>query len=233
MSRSSQLLELQLIDTQLDNNQKRLREIAKILSDNKEIEAAEKQVTIAAEVLETSTKFLREAESLVQDQRLKIKQTDTKLYSGKINNPKELQDLQNESEALRRYLSILEDRQLESMLEVDEKKEVLIQIEAIFARILENANIIKDELSSEKTEINRENNNLEDRRITTVKSIPRDDLSIYEKLRKQRFGVAVSKVSEGACSSCGATLTAALAQLARSPSQITFCETCGRILCDQ
>ncbi|MFN2235225.1 MAG: C4-type zinc ribbon domain-containing protein [Anaerolineales bacterium] len=45
-----------------------------------------------------------------------------------------------------------------------------------------------------------------------------------------RAGVAVAKVEDRACKACGSTLTASLNQAARSPSQIVFCDSCGRIL---
>ncbi len=231
MSRSSQLFELQLIDLRLDQNKKRLLEINKILSDDTDISSANKQLKEANEELKISFKSLREAEIKVQDQRHKIKQTETKLYGGKIKNPKELQDLQNESNSLKRYLSVLEDRQLELMLEVDEKKDLVSSAKTILDRTLEISTNIHTNLSSEKIQINNENEELIHKRRSKLSLIPQEDADIYERLRKQRFGVAVSEVIDHACSACGATLTAALAQSARSPSQITFCENCGRILC--
>ena len=58
-----------------------------------------------------------------------------------------------------------------------------------------------------------------------------EDLAVYVRLREQRAGVAVSRVKDRACGACGSTLTAALNQAARSPSQVVFCDLCGRILC--
>jgi predicted nucleic acid-binding Zn-ribbon protein len=69
-----------------------------------------------------------------------------------------------------------------------------------------------------------------DLRQEAVKNVTPDDLITYDRLRKQRAGVAVAKVEERACNACGATLTAALHQAARSPSQVVFCDSCGRIL---
>jgi predicted nucleic acid-binding Zn-ribbon protein len=57
-----------------------------------------------------------------------------------------------------------------------------------------------------------------------------DDLDRYEQLRKKAHGVAVTTVNNRSCFACGAILTAAHYQAARSPNQITLCETCGRIL---
>ena len=231
MSRSKILYELQIIDSQLDQNQNRLGEIATILKDDAEIVSAENHLKVANELLETSTKSLRGAEKKVKDQRLKIKQTDAKLYGGKIQNPKELQDLQDESESLKRFLSVLEDRQLECMLDSDDKKEAMSGAQDFLQKAKEKYLQLKNQLTLEKSKIESKNQYLKNKRISKTEDIHEDDIRIYERLRIQRYGVAVSMVNDRACSACGATLTAALAQSARSPSQITFCETCGRILC--
>lgn len=231
MSRSSDLNELQLIDSQQDQHRNRLKEIRAILVDNAEIKRVEANLKRGDNALEAAQKDLRAAEQKVKDQRLKIQQTNAKLYGGKIRNPKELQDLQEEGEALKRFLTVLEDRQLECMLEVDDKKELRNTAQEEFNTALRSAENLHAELDMEKSKIEKENQVLENKRQNQIQFIPADDLAIYERLRKQRFGVAVSMVKDRACSACGATLTAALHQIARSPSQITYCETCNRILC--
>jgi predicted nucleic acid-binding Zn-ribbon protein len=230
MSRSSDLYNLQLIDSQLDGHQRRLLEIEEALSDKTKIQAAEKILESRTYEYEATKKELKKAEELVQAQRLKIKQTDTKLYSGKISNPKELQDLQEEKMALKRYLSILEDRQLENMLEMDEKRDQFTKAKTGYDSVVENHHNLSIQLNADKVEISSSIKELETRRDSLHNLISKEDLSVYHQIRKQRNGVAVSRVEDRACSSCGATLTAALHQAARSPNQITICESCGRIL---
>jgi len=230
MSRTSNLYDFQLVDSQLDQYKSRLKEIAALLANNAEIKNAEENYKKADETQTIAVSELRNAEKLVREQRLKIKITDSKLYGGKISNPKELQDLQDEGEALRRYLSVLEDRQLECMLIVDDVRAKQENAKEILNRAINNAKHLHAELSTEKSEIESKIQTLDSRRSTISGSISSEDLAVYERLRKQRFGVAVSKLNNQACSACGATLTAALHQAARSPSQITHCEACGRIL---
>ena len=75
----------------------------------------------------------------VNKQKVKIEQSEASLYSGNVTNPKELQDLQNEAAALKRYLVTLEDRQLEAMLEVEtaeqSKQAALDKLEGVKARL--------------------------------------------------------------------------------------------------
>jgi predicted nucleic acid-binding Zn-ribbon protein len=230
MSRSSLLYDLQLIDSQLDQHKNRLEEIGIILADNTDIKKAEITLKTTEEILNAGEKDLREAETKVKEQRLRIKQTDTKLYGGNIRNPKELQDLQEESDSLKRYLSLLEDRQLECMLDVDDKKERSETAHRSLSKVLDNFDALHNGLIAERTMIEIKCQVLETRRRSIAELISPEDFTIYENLRRNRLGVAVSKVNDRACSACGATLTAALYQASRSLSQITLCDTCGRIL---
>ena len=61
-------------------------------------------------------------EEEVREQQIKIEQNQSRLYSGKVTNPKELQDLQAEAEAFKRQLSLHENRQLEKMMALEERQ---------------------------------------------------------------------------------------------------------------
>ena len=163
-------------------------------------------------------------------QRLKIKSTDAKLYGGRITNPKELEDLQGESEALKRYLSVLEDRQLESMLELDDHKESYVNAKNNLEAVEGEIRSRHDDLIHERMIIQDDMKNFESKKVSIVALIDTEDLSLYEKIRTKSHGMAVAEVLNQSCTACGATLTAALNQAARSRNQITLCETCGRIL---
>jgi predicted nucleic acid-binding Zn-ribbon protein len=230
MSRSSNLYDLQLIDSQLDRHSKRKNEIAKILADDSEITSAQKRLDKITEELNKAEKELTSAEHKVQDQRSKIKRTESRLYGGKITNPKELKDLQDESEALKRYLEVLEERQLERMLELDEVIERFEAADENLNSATKKKHLLSSDLTAEKSKIEKEIQGLETQRKNLTKQISPEDLSLYQLLRKKSYGVAVAKVNNRACSACGATLTAALHQAARSPTKISRCETCGRIL---
>jgi predicted nucleic acid-binding Zn-ribbon protein len=210
MSQTFKLYRLQQIDSQLDRIRARLREIEAALQEDQAIKEAQKNLDQAAQHLEAQRKSLQQAEEQVREQRLKIEQTEATLYSGKIHNPKELQDLQNETAALKRYRSTLEDRQIEVMIAVEEAE--------------------AGQSESKQASLNAELGHLETEREAAARSIEAADLTLYNQLRQQRRGVAVAKVSDKACSACGSTLNASLLHAARSPSQIVRCDACGRIL---
>ena len=112
MSQTFKLYRLQQIDREIDRGNARLKEIEIELADDSQIKRSEKRVEAARTEREQAAKELRIAEQGVQDQRMKIERSEATLYGGKVANPKELQDLQQEGESLRKHLSTLEDLQL-------------------------------------------------------------------------------------------------------------------------
>ncbi|KXK15344.1 MAG: putative zinc ribbon domain protein [Chloroflexi bacterium OLB14] len=65
-------------------------------------------------------------------------------------------------------------------------------------------------------------------REASLAPIETTSLQSYNELRKQKRGVAITEIEDGACASCGTTINAAAQQNARR--QIVYCPSCGRIL---
>ena len=230
MSQPFKLFRLQQLDSQLDQGRNRLREIETALNDNAALNKAKQNAAKAEADLSSAQKVLQRAEESVQAQNIKIEQTETTLYGGSVRNPKELQDLQNESAALRRYLDTLEERQLEALIAAEERDEEHNKALENLSKITAETDKLNLQLTSEKENLLKEINRLEGERQAAVAGIPQADLNLYERLRLQRRGVAVAKVNVNVCSACGSSLNAALLQAARSPNQLSHCESCGRIL---
>ena len=230
MSQSFKLFRLQQIDTQLDATQLRLDEIELILNDNQSVNEAQIGLETAKDILNHARIDLRRAEGNVQTQTLKIEQTEASLYSGKVQNPKELQDLQNESAALKRYLVVLEERLLEAMLVEEGAQEAARLAENNLAQVKSQVGGQHHQLTDEREILQKDMLRLSGEREAALKTIPAEDLNLYSRLRTQRGGIAVAKVSDKSCSACGSTLSTSLLYAARSPNQINCCDLCGRIL---
>lgn len=230
MSRPFKLFRLQQLDSQLDAHQTRLAQIATALQEDEQLQQAIAQAAEAEAQWKAAQLALRRAESEVSQQRIKIEQTEATLYSGRVHNPKELQDLQNDSAALKRYLSVLEDRQLDAMLAEEEAAARHEQAQNALAQARTASELRHASLSAEQAKLQRECLQLEQERQAALAAIPAEDLQLYNELRQKRRGVAVARVSDRACAACGSILSTSLLQLANSPNQLTRCETCGRIL---
>jgi uncharacterized protein len=230
MSQPFKLHRLQLIDSQLDQKRSRLAAIEQILQDDSQLQAAQAVLAKSEQTLGDAQRILRQAEAEVQAQRIKIEQNQAALYGGKIRNPKELQDLQNEAGALKRYLAVLEDRQLETMIVVEDAEAEHDQASAELANL--KARRIEDNaaLLGEQSALLKDVARLEDERAATVSTIEEADLHLYEELRVSRRGNAVAQIQDNACAACGSTLTPGTIQTARSGGSLTRCTFCGRIL---
>ena len=230
MSASLGLYRLQLVDSRIDEVRSRLETIRQTLENDEEVLQAKKQVAEREAKLKLAQKALQLAEAEVDRQKVKIEQSESHLYSGNVKNPKELQDLQNEIAALKRHVVTLEDRQLDSMLEVEEteqaKQTALEALEQIKQRFADQ----NQTLTNEQDILTKEYERLETERQAARSPLDPDLLTVYEQLRQQKRGLAIAAVSDGACAACGTTLTPAQLQSARSTPQSYYCPTCGRIL---
>jgi predicted nucleic acid-binding Zn-ribbon protein len=230
MNLAFKLYRLQQIDSQLGKGSGRLRQIEEILADDNDLKQASREVEFAESGLAKTRAELAKAERDTGAQKEKISETEQKLYSGRITNPKDLQDLEREVDALRRRLDVLEDRQLEAMFTTENAQEMLntahAQVDAVSARSVERNASLLGEQSVLLAEVTR----LEEERIAAISSIDPQDLSRYDHLRLQKKGVAVTRVVDKTCGACGATLSATLLQAAHSPNDLAYCTTCGRIL---
>ena len=230
MSHVFKLYRLQQIDSQLDHAKERIAQINHLLVDTQALQQAEGLVNASTKQLEDAHRALTKAENEVKSQRLKIEETEATLYGGKVRNPKELQDLEKDVEALKRYLTVLEDRLLETMVNQEDAEAGLRrhtdEFQAIRSYTETQHSLLRAEISTLTKEIGR----LEKERDPTVSTIDPADMKLYDQLRSQRKGVAVARVSDNACSACGSVLTPGMVQGAHSPTQIVRCTFCGRIL---
>jgi len=230
MSQSLDLYRLQKIDSQREKAASRIRAIDQILLNDLALRQAQNELAACDQALQAARHNLKLAEDAVQAQAIKIEQNQAALYGGKVKNPKELQDLQHESSALKRYLSVLEDQQLDAMLALENSEQEYQKAAGFLDRTQSDSAQKNSTLVSEKQGLQRDIERLESERQATIKPIPVEAQAIYEKLLKQKRGLAVAVVLDNTCSGCGSTLTPAEWQAARSPNMISYCPTCGRIL---
>lgn len=230
MSLAFHLAQLQKIDTQLDQIQVRINEIDLILSTDDHLAQAMAAERLAKENVILARKNQRQIEETIQKHRIKMETSEAALYGGKIKNPKELQDLQNEILSLKKLIATQEDVLLESMLVLEQAEE---QKQAAAQNLIhaegESANRLAG-LMGEKNQLLKTKERLITEKEAALPQISEMDLTVYNRLREQKRGLAVSQVEDGACKGCGSALRPAEIQLARSPTQMVRCSTCGRIL---
>lgn len=230
MSRAANFFRLQTIDSQLDSRRARLEAVKLALSQNEAVEKARRELALAEASWDQAKRDLRSTEAAVQGQSAKITEAETRLYSGAVKNPKELQDLQRDVESLKRHRSTLEDRQLDAMgiAEQAEAAHALAHAAALAAEA--DAGRANAELAQEKQALETEIGRLDIEREAGEAPISPEDLRVYEELRRRKRGVAVSRLEDGVCSSCGVAPSSSRIQDARQGDSIIRCGNCERIL---
>ncbi len=230
MSNSLNLFRLQKIDSQIEKIKIQVSKIEKILNDDRLVGQALKKV----EKVKGEEKIIRlqlnKIEHRVEAQRHKQSLSQAALFGGKIKNPKELQDLEMESEALKRNIAQLEDQQLDLMLEHELAEKNLENAERALAQVkeasLQENSLLMGERSSLLKKLERINREKEavDRAITAPFRM------LYDNLREKKNGIAVVAVIDGSCGICGQSITQADQQRIKSSSSLVYCPSCGRIL---
>ena len=224
------LYRLQQVDSQIDGIQARQKWIQDTLQNDASLRAATQAFDSTDKKSKDALRALKQTEAEVEKQRIKIEQTEASLYGGRVQNPKELQDLQKDIASLKKYQQTLEERELEAMLLAETAEN---ELQAARQELEKTQASVKDQnrdLTSENEALNKDLERLEHERNAILSDLVSSAVSTYDQIRKQRRGIAVATISEAACSACGTTLTLSLQQSARSATQLFNCPTCGRIL---
>src|SRR5262245_46809119 len=119
MSRAASLLQLQGIDLEMDAKQNRQRAIDAALGDDPAVKQAQRDLLEAQTQLHVARVGVKNLEYENQSLGKKIAEVDSRMYGGKVSNPKELQDLQNDLASLQRRREALEERQFEALLNAE------------------------------------------------------------------------------------------------------------------
>lgn len=230
MSDSLNLYRLQQLDTRLAQIESRQKTIAEALESNAQLKEAKSNLDLTTTRRLTVSRELKQKENDAAEKKIKIEQIESNLYAGTIHNPKELQGLQAELDSLKRNLASLEDQELQDMLALD-----IIQGEYKIAaekynEILNRVTQENKDLVIEQSNLQKEAERLTIERQATTQSIENKTLSLYDEIREQRHGIAVTTISDNSCDSCGAVLTPAQKQSAHHSHQLFRCPSCGRFI---
>jgi uncharacterized protein len=230
MSQAEALYNLQEIDLQILRHQRRLSEITAALSDNASVNSASQMVEVAEAVLIPLRARQRELELEIQSNTLKAKAAEDRLYSGKVQSPKELQDLQNEGAALRRRNDDLETRLLELMLEIETAEADLAEKEQVLSQISADWESEQAELLAEQAELEKAVEVLNDNRQIALIPVATDSLKVYNSLSKRKANQPIARLIGSSCGTCGIELTQVVIKAARQQDSFVECTNCGRIL---
>lgn len=230
VSQATFLYRMQVFDQTLTKRRARLAEIKAILGKDEQVVEARNQLEAAEKALKPWHTRARDLDLEIQSVAQKIKTTDQTLYSGKISNPKALQDMQDEIASLKRRQSQLEDQLLEAMLQGEEGQTAVAGTQKQLNEVQALWKGTQVDLLAEQQRLESEVATLEAQRKEAAAAIDRDSLNSYETLRAKKHGQAVALMEGDSCIFCGVEQTSMIAQKVRQGKELIYCGSCGRIL---
>ena len=222
------LVELQEIDSQLEDLNSLLGDLPKMVEELNEEESSLqtkinndkislKDVNLNTNKSETTNSELQEKINKLTDQLFLV--TNNKQYDALTNEIEHLKGQKEEHESL--IISFIEEKEiLEKNITEHE-----IQIEELKTDL----NIRRKKLDEALSDTAEEKAGLEKSRVNQIAKIDEITIQVYNKVISARSGVAVVSLSGDSCGGCGASLTLQLASEIRAGA-IYRCDSCGRFV---
>lgn len=230
MNNTFSLYRLQQLDSQRIERLKRIKQIDQIIASDKAVLKAKSVVQKADDALTSNNNELENVRLKVEEKALKLKLTQAKLFGGKISATKELQDLQAESEALRRTIKTLEDEQMVLLEANDVCQDAKKAAEAGLQQLLNKKASENSLLLGEREKLKMQLPKINSQRESLKSQLDEKLLKEYDALFKSKGGVAVAEIFDGSCKACGVELSPTDIQQAANPNVLMKCKSCGRIL---
>ena len=222
------LVELQNIDTQLEDLNSLLGNLPKmveelnqkeddLLSKIEQNKIKLKNINLSSNKSETSNSQIDEKINKLTDQLFLV--TNNKQYDALTNEIEHLQDQKSNHET--DLLTYIEEKDILEKQIVDDEK--------LCEELKEDLNNRRGKLEKAMSETAEEKEALEKSRSEKVSEIDENIIQIYTKVISARSGVAVVSLSGDSCGGCGAALPPQKASEVRS-GEPHRCDSCGRFL---
>lgn len=230
MNQPEALYRLQEVELGILRLQQRLRQIADLLANDEATQQAQGQVAAAQNHLNPLKTRLRNLEHDIQQNESKTRSTDQQLYSGSVKNPKEMQDMQQEIESLKRWHGELENMLLEAMMAAEEAETLLAEAETNLAALTASKGEEHRHLLDEQATLQAQVEEYKQRRQQVLREVTPENLKIYTTMKPRKNQQPVALMQGNTCSICGVAQTVAIEQEVRRGVKLINCSNCERIL---
>ncbi len=174
----------------------------------------------------------RKADNEVEQVKARRERDRTRLDSGQVSNPKDVERMQHEMESLERRIGTLEDAELEVMERLEEAQTSARDLEEELAGATQQLEVLTAARDAKVEELDAELASVAAERGPMAERLPEELVALYERLRGQKGGVGAAALRARACEGCRLTLdTAELNRIKGLPDdEVVRCEECSRIL---
>lgn len=233
-SRQWRLLDLQKLDTRLDQIAHRERTLplnAQVEQAQRQVDTSEEEVVLSRTALSDVDREITRADVDVQQVRDRAARNQARLDAGQ-GSAKDLQALQHELEALARRQGDLEDVELEVMERAEELRTTLTRREEELQVGRTRLDELEGERGVELRELTAERERITADRSNVAAGVGQDLLDLYTRIREQRGGIGAAALGQRRCGGCGLEIDQS--ELARirgaADDEVLRHDECGRIL---
>ena len=224
------LVELQDIDSQLDDLNGLLGDLPKMVE-----ELNEQESRLLSKIEEDKTRLkeinlsLKKSETANSEIQEKINKLTDQLFL--VTNNKQYDALTNEIDHLKKQKDENDSHIILSMDEKEILEKSISENETSLEDLKTNLGIRRKKLKTALSETSEEKAALEKSPEKQISKIASSTIQIYTKVISARSGVAVVSLSGDACGGCGAALPIQMASEIRSAAAHTHrCDNCGRFV---
>lgn len=222
--------QLNEIDLAMDAVRARMAEIAEALKEPPALSAARAAARAAEAELADSRRTQRECELAQQQAAERLSQAQGRLYSGRIRNPKELEDAERDVAQLQRQRAGTEDALLEALIAVEAATEAYTAAQAELNQLSAAWAKTQAALRDEQAQLSERLSTGRAQQAATRRAVPPALLQTYDSLRPRRGGRAVARLDGDTCAACLVAVPPLKAEAAREGNELVYCENCGRLL---
>ena len=170
----------------------------------------------------------KDTEYAIADLSAKMAVANESLYSGRLKNPKELQNLQRELMSLQAQRDPLEEKSLTLMERAEQTEELERCRQTEFAAAEVQWQTEQAALSEKIALAEKALGALKVQCVAARSQITSVDIASYDQLRKTH-GWAIARMEQGICGYCRLGMSTAALQRVRG-GQMVYCSSCGRLL---
>jgi len=222
------LWELQSVLSQLADREKAMSVKPEAFAEvDREYQSSSEEMARLEQSLEVLAKERRRVEGELSDQQELLKKYQGQLMQ--VKNQQQYAAAWKEIDATRKHVKELEESALKTMTEIDGVQGQLDERKAGFEDLQTRHDAAHAEWQSSLGDLRGEAASLRKKADQLEAALPDGPRREFQRIFKQRGGVAVSKVINDSCTTCRTRNRPALAQRLRR-GEIVICEGCHRIL---
>ena len=224
------IFDLQMADLHISDIQSEIADITVKLSSDGDLLTINSRLEKINEALDIKESDKKSKERIITDLENKITELQGLLYDGVITNEKELQALEEQKVYATGELSSREDDLLELMIEIEKLVDSRDKHRFAVDKLMEKKSSDLIHLSAKQKDLTATLDKKQSERETLVFNVPPDILALYEKLKKNKSGQAVSKLEGRLCGVCRVELPVKELQDAKAGVRLVQCNSCRRII---